>query len=317
MQLRTPLCDLLGIEYPIIQGAMAWIAGGRLAAAVSEAGGLGVIGTGDGDRAWLEKEIDLVHQYTQKTFAVNLMLVSPHVEEIVDLVIKAEVPVVTTGGGNPGRYLERLKNAGIKVLPVVASQALARRLSRLGADAIIAEGSESGGHIGEMTTMALVPMLADVIEVPVVAAGGIADGRGLMAALALGAQGVQMGTRFICAQECNVHSRYQEKVIKAGDRDTVVCGLSTNHPVRAIHNRFTREYLQQEFSGCNREELEKLGKGRYSRAAFDGDIDEGSVLAGQICGLVKQVEPAAAIVNELITDALRVKQQMEDIKCHV
>lgn len=316
MQFKTPLCDLLGIEYPIIQGAMAWIAGGRLAAAVSEAGGLGVIGTGDGDRAWLEKEIDLVHQHTQKPFAVNLMLVSPHVEEIVDLIIQAEVPVVTTGGGNPGRYMERLKNAGIKVLPVVASQALARRLSRLGADAIIAEGGESGGHVGEMTTIALVPMLVDAIEVPVVAAGGIADGRGLMAALALGAQGVQMGTRFICAQECNVHPRYQERVIKAGDRDTVVCGLSTNHPVRAIHNRFTREYLKQEFSGCNREELEKLGKGRYSRAAFDGDINEGSVLAGQICGLVKQVEPAAAIVNEVIADALRVKQQLEDIECH-
>jgi enoyl-[acyl-carrier protein] reductase II len=316
MQFKTPLCDLLGIEYPIIQGAMAWIAGGRLAAAVSEAGGLGVIGTGDGDRVWLEKEIDLVHQHTQKPFAVNLMLVSPHVEEIVDLVIKAEVPVVTTGGGNPGRYMDRLKDAGITVLPVVASQALGRRLSRLGADAIIAEGGESGGHVGEMTTMALVPMLVDAIEVPVVAAGGIADGRGLMAALALGAQGVQIGTRFICAQECNVHPLYQERIIKAGDRDTVVCGLSTNHPVRAIHNRFTREYLKHEFSGCNREELEKLGKGRYSRAAFDGDINEGSVLAGQICGLVKQVEPAAAIVNELIADALRVKQQLEDIECH-
>lgn len=296
---------------------MAWIAGGRLAAAVSEAGGLGVIGTGDGDRAWLEKEIDFVQQHTPKPFAVNIMLTSPYVEEIIDLVIAAEVPVVTTGGGNPGRYIDRLKNAGIKVLPVVASQALARRLSRLGADAIIAEGVESGGHVGEMTTMALVPMLVDAVAVPVVAAGGIADGRGLMAALALGAQGVQMGTRFICAQECNVHPRYQERVIKAGDRDTVVCGLSTNHPVRAIHNRFTREYLKREFSGCSREELEMLGKGRYSRAAFDGDVIEGSVLAGQICGLVKKVEPAAAIVNEVIADALRVKQQLEDIECHV
>lgn len=317
MQFKTRLCDLLDIEYPMIQGAMAWIAGGRLAAAVSQAGGLGVIGTGNEDRAWLEKEIDFVRQHTSKPFAVNLMLVSPHVEEIVDLVVKARVPVVTTGGGNPGRYLERLKSADIKVLPVVASQALARRLSRLGADAVIAEGSESGGHVGEMTTMCLVPMVVDAVDVPVVAAGGIADGRGLIAALALGADGVQLGTRFVCAQECDVHPLYQEKIIKARDRDTVICGMSTSHPVRAIHNRFTREYLQLEASGDKRELLEEMGKGRYPRAAVEGEVDEGTVLAGQICGLVKKVQPAADIVNEIIKDALEVRQRVGDISCQL
>ncbi len=314
MRFRTRLCDLLNIEYPIIQGAMAWIAGGRLAAAVSEAGGLGVIGTGDGDRAWLEREIELARRRTQKPFAVNLMLASPHVEEIVDLVIKAQIPVVTTGGGNPGRYMESLKNAGIKVLPVVASLALARRLSRLGADAIIAEGSESGGHVGEMSTMCLVPMVVDAVDGPVVAAGGIADGRGVMAALALGAEGVQLGTRFVCAQECDVHPLYQEKIIKARDRDTVV---STLHPVRAIHNRFTREYLKLETAGGNRELLEEMGRGRYPRAALQGEVNEGTILAGQICGLVNQVQPAADIVNEIIKDAIAVRQRMEGISCRL
>jgi enoyl-[acyl-carrier protein] reductase II len=317
MRFRTRLCDLLNIEYPIIQGAMAWIAGGRLAAAVSEAGGLGVIGTGDGDRAWLEREIELARRRTQKPFAVNLMLASPHVEEIVDLVIKAQIPVVTTGGGNPGRYMESLKNAGIKVLPVVASLALARRLSRLGADAIIAEGSESGGHVGEMSTMCLVPMVVDAVDGPVVAAGGIADGRGVMAALALGAEGVQLGTRFVCAQECDVHPLYQEKIIKARDRDTVVCGQSTLHPVRAIHNRFTREYLKLETAGGNRELLEEMGRGRYPRAALQGEVNEGTILAGQICGLVNQVQPAADIVNEIIKDAIAVRQRMEGISCRL
>jgi len=317
MQLKTRLCELLNIEYPLIQGAMAWIAGGKLAGAVSEAGGLGVIGTGDGDRAWLNKQIKIAREQTKKPFAVNLMLTSPHVEEVIEEIISSKVPVVTTGGGNPGRYMERLKNAGIKVLPVVASQALARRLSRLGADAIIAEGNESGGHVGEMNTMCLVPMIVDAVDVPVIAAGGIADGRGLIAALALGAEGAQLGTRFICAEECEVHPKYQEKVIKARDRDTVVCGLSTSHPVRAIHNRFTREYLQLEASGNKRELLEEMGKGRYPRASLHGDVDEGSVLAGQICGLVKRVEPAVAIVNDIISGAIEVKKKLEDIPCHV
>lgn len=317
MKLQTCLCELLNIEYPLIQGAMAWIAGGKLAAAVSEAGALGVIGTGNGSADWLKQEIDSACSGTDKPFGVNLMLASPFIEEIIDLVIASKVPVVTTGGGNPGRYMDKLKDAGIKVMPVVASQTLARRLTRLGADAIIAEGSESGGHVGEMTTMCLVPMLVDAVDVPVVAAGGIADGRGFMAALALGAAGIQMGTRFICARECNAHPLYQEKIIKAGDRDTLICGLTTNHPVRAIHNRFTRQYLQAEASGASREELDKLANGRYPRAAMQGEVNEGTLLAGQVCGLVKKVEPAAAIVEDMVRDVLQVKQRLEGLSCHV
>ncbi|MDD2619165.1 MAG: enoyl-[acyl-carrier-protein] reductase FabK [Syntrophomonadaceae bacterium] len=315
MYFKTKLCDLLNIEYPLIQGAMAWIAGGRLAAAVSRAGGLGVIGASGAQRDWLKLEIDIVRQLTSKPFGVNLMLAAPNIDELVELIIEEQVPVVTTGGGNPGPYIEPLKQAGIKVIPVVASVALARRLSRLGADAIIAEGTESGGHIGEMTTMCLVPMVADAIEVPVIAAGGIADGRGFMAAIALGAQGVQLGTRFICAEECNVCDAYREKVIKAKDRDTVVCGQTTGHPVRAIHNRFTREYLKLEKTGTSKEELEELGRGRYSAAAIEGRVDEGSVLAGQICGLVKKVQSAEEIVFDIINDACYVKDLLGGISC--
>ncbi len=313
--LKTELCDLLSIKYPLIQGAMAWIAGGRLAGSVSAAGGLGVIGAGSADTTWIKKEIDIVRQTTKNPFAVNLMLTSPYIEEVVELVIKEKIQVVTTGGGNPGRYIEKLKNAGIKVIPVVAAVALARRLSRLGADALIVEGTESGGHVGEMTTMSLVPMVVDVVDVPVIAAGGIADGRGVAAAMSLGAKGVQVGTRFICSQECNVHPSYQQKVLKARDRDTVVCGTTTGHPVRAIHNKFTREYLNQERLGTSKEELEELGKGRYPAAAVEGKIDEGSILAGQICGLVKEVQPAAEIVSNIINDACRVIKRLGDIEC--
>ncbi|MGI5912514.1 MAG: nitronate monooxygenase [Syntrophomonadaceae bacterium] len=316
MQFRTELCDLLDIEYPLIQGAMAWIAGGKLAAAVSEAGGLGIIGTGDADRAWLQKQINIIRQNTSKPFGVNLMLTSPNTDDIVEEVINSKVPVVTTGGGNPGRYIEKLKDAGIKVLPVVASQALALRLTRLGADAVIAEGEESGGHIGQIATMCLVPMLVDVLDVPVIAAGGIADGRGLVAALALGAVGVQVGTRFICSPECDVHPLYQQKVLKARDRDTVVCGLSVSSPVRAIRNHFTREYQQAEAEGASKEVLNQMGKGRYRRAAQDGDIDEGTLLAGQISAMVKQIEPAGDIVRDIIKGAIEVKKRVEGIQCH-
>lgn len=315
MLFKTALGDLLNIEYPLIQGAMARIAGGDLAAAVSSAGGLGVIGASGAEPAWIKQEIEQVRRLTAKPFGVNLMMASPGIEKVIELIIREEVPVVTTGGGNPGPYIEKLKTAGIKVIPVVASVALARRLSRLGADAVIAEGTESGGHIGEMTTMCLVPMVVDAVEVPVIAAGGIADGRGFMAAMALGAQGVQIGTRFICAQECNVHPDYQQRVIKAKDRDTVVCGQTTGHPVRAIRNRFTREYLKSEKLGASPEELEKLGQGRYPAAAVEGRIDEGSVLAGQICGLVTRLQPAAEIVDDIICDACRVKGILGGIQC--
>lgn len=311
---NTRVSNLLGIEYPLLQGAMAWIAGGRLVAAVSEAGAMGVIGTGSMDAQWLKEQIDIVRNLSSKPFAVNLMLTSPYINEVVKLTIKEKIPAVTTGGGNPGPYMPALKMAGIKVIPVVASLALAKRLERLGADALIAEGMESGGHIGEMTTMCLVPMLADVVEIPVIAAGGIADGRGLMAAMALGAEGVQVGTRFICASECDVHKDYQEKVIMARDRATRVCGVRTGHPVRAVHNKFTRQYLEAELSGNSKHFLEELGRGRYPAAARFGQIDEGSVLAGQIAGLVNKVQPAAEIVADIISDAIKVKQRLEGTK---
>jgi len=313
--LKTEICNLLSIKYPLIQGAMAWIAGGRLAGAVSSAGALGVIGAGSADTTWITKEIDIARKTTDRPFAVNLMLTSPYIEEVVELVIKERIPVVTTGGGNPGRYMEKLKNAGIKVIPVVASVALARRLSRLGADALIVEGTESGGHIGEMTTMTLVPMVVDAVDVPVIAAGGIADGRGIAAALALGAEGVQVGTRFICSPECDVHPSYQQKVLKARDRDTVVCGTATGHPVRAIRNKFTREYLTRERMGTSKEELEELGKGRYPAAAVEGKIDDGSILAGQVCGLISEVQPAGEIISGIIKDTLSVIRRLGDKEC--
>lgn len=310
MNLHTEICDLLNINYPLLQGAMAWIAGGRLAGAVSEAGGLGIIGTGDADREWLTRQINIVRETTSNPFGVNLMLTSPHVEEVIEVIIDKQVPVVTTGGGNPGRYLQRLKDAGIIVIPVVSSVALAKRLSRLGADAIIAEGTESGGHVGEMTTMCLIPMVVDAVTVPVIAAGGIADGRGIIAAMALGAAGVQMGTRFICATECDVHPLYQQKIVKSKDRDTVVCGISTGHPVRAIHNSFTRLYTTAEKKQTPMEQLMELGRGRYSAASVKGDLDNGSILSGQICGLVHCIEPAAKIIEDIMKEASLVRQQL-------
>ena len=310
---KTKITERLNIEYPLLQGAMAWIAGGKLAGAVSAAGGLGVIGAAGSNPVWIKEQIDLVRQVTERPFAVNLMLAAENIDAVIDTVIAEQVPIVTIGGGNPGKYIEPLKAAGAKVIPVVASVALAKRLERLGVDAFIAEGTESGGHIGEMTTMALVPMIVDAVSVPVIAAGGIADGRGFIAALALGAEGVQIGTRFICAEECNAHPNYQQRVIRAKDRDTVEAGRSTGHPVRAIRNQFTREYLQAEKAGTSNEDLQALGKGRYPMAAIDGNIDEGSVLAGQICGLVNKIEPAAAIVADIIQGAELVQKRIGGI----
>ncbi|HEX3011273.1 MAG TPA: DUF561 domain-containing protein [Syntrophomonadaceae bacterium] len=310
MNLNTQICDLLNIEFPILQGAMAWIAGGSLAGAVSEAGALGIIGTGDADPDWLRQQINTVRSISNKPFGVNLMLTSPHVKEIIEVIVKEQVPVVTTGGGNPGRFLSALKDAGITVIPVVSSVALAKRLSRLGADAVIAEGTESGGHIGEMTTMCLVPMVVDAVNVPVIAAGGIADGRGFLAAMALGASGVQIGTRFICAAECGVHPDYQKKIINSKDRDTVVCGATTGHPVRAIHNSFTRSYANAEKQGMSAEQLMEMGRGRYPAASVRGDLDNGTVLAGQICGLIHDVQPAAVIIQNIVKEAGLIKQQL-------
>lgn len=307
---HNDLCERLDIKYPLLQGAMAWIAGGRLAAAVSEAGGLGVIGAAGADSAWMQREIKKARELTSRPFGINLMLASSNVEMQIDTVIQENVPIVTTGAGNPGKYMDRLKSAGIKVIPVVSSVALAKRMARLGVDALIAEGAESGGHIGDMSTMCLVPMVVDAVEVPVIAAGGIADGRGFVAALALGASGVQVGTRFICAEECDVHPNYQQKIIKARDRSTVVCGASTGHPVRAIHNSFTWLISSSEKDGASKEELERMGRGRYPRAAVDGDVEEGTVMAGQICGLVSKIQPAAVIASEIMAEAGQVKKRL-------
>ena len=293
---------------------MAWMATGKLAGAVSEAGALGIIAAGSADADWLQKEIAAVRKITDKPFGVNVMLISPYAEEIIEVVIQEKVPVVTTGAGNPGRYLTRLKETGCRVIPVVASVALARRLARQGADALIAEGSEAGGHIGETATMCLVPMVVDAVEIPVIAAGGIADGRGAAAAFALGAEGVQMGTRFICAQESPAPVAYKEKVIHCRDRDTVVCGMSTGHPVRVIKNLFSRHYQVVERDGLPPAQLEKMGAGKYP-AALKGDIENGSLLAGQCAGLVGKVEPAAAIVEDVMERAEKILREVGEKIC--
>lgn len=315
MRLHTSICDLFGIEYPIIQGGMAWIAGGRLAAAVSEAGGMGTIGSGNSPASWLQQEIRIAREITSRNFAVNLVLTSPYLEENLAVIFKEKIPVVSTGAGNPGPFMAKFKEAGIKVVPVVAAVALAKRLERLGADALVVEGMESGGHVGEMTTMCIVPMVADEVSIPIVAAGGIADGRGVAAAFALGALGAQLGTRFICAQEANVHIAYQEKVIKTRDRGTVVCGVTTGHPVRAVQNAFTREYLKAERGGADSETLMHLGTGRYPLAAVQGDVEQGSIMAGQIAGLVKKVQPAAEIVQEIMAETVQVLHKLGGMPC--
>lgn len=308
--ISTRVSKMLGIKYPLFQGAMAWIATGELAGAVSEAGGLGIIGTGSSDAGWLQTEITKARAITDKPFGVNLMLLSPHIEKIVETVVKEKVPVVTTGAGSPGKYISLLKNAGCKVIPVVSSVALARRLARQGADAIIAEGMEAGGHIGEITTMCLVPMVSAAVEIPVIAAGGIADGRGAAAAFSLGAEGIQLGTRFLCAEECPVHPDYQERIIRAQDRDTMICGLTTGHPVRVLKNKFSRYYLAKEREGCSPEELNTLGAGKYPAAVVNGDIENGSLLAGQISGLINSKEPAATIVQNVMAEAENILKRL-------
>ncbi len=301
----TRITKLLNIKYPLLQGGMAWIATGKLAAAVSKAGGLGVIAAGSADLCWLQREIQVIKSITDQPFGVNIMLTSPYLEEIIDLVIKEKVPVVTTGAGSPGKYIPILKDAGCRVIPVVASVGLARRLERQGADALIAEGTEAGGHIGETTTMCLIPMVVDSVDIPVIAAGGIADGRGAAAALTLGAEGVQMGTRFICAIESPAHKDYKDKVIKCRDRDTIVCGVSTGYPVRVIKNHFSQLYLSKEREGMAVAELEKIGAGKYP-AAFQGDVTNGSILCGQCAGMVKKIEPAGDIVRDVMEAAVKI-----------
>ncbi|MGB9858034.1 MAG: enoyl-[acyl-carrier-protein] reductase FabK [Dictyoglomaceae bacterium] len=308
--IKTVICDLLNIKYPILQGGMAWVATAELASAVSNAGGLGIIGTGNADPLWVREEIRKTRFLTDKPFGVNVYFLSPYAEEVMEVVIEERVPVVTTGAGNPGKFIPKLKERGIKILPLVSSVALAKRLERLGVDALIAEGMECGGHIGEITTMALVPQIVDTVKIPVIAAGGIADGRGFVAALALGAQGIQMGTRFIASTECKVHENYKREILRAKDRDTVVTGASTGHPVRVIFNKLAKEFLEMEKKGALREELEKFGTGKLRSAVIDGDIEYGSLMAGQISGLINEIKPVKEIIEGIIKEAVEIMNRM-------
>ncbi|MDR2610120.1 MAG: enoyl-[acyl-carrier-protein] reductase FabK [Clostridiales Family XIII bacterium] len=297
------ICKLLGIRYPIIQGGMAWVADHHIAAAVSNGGGLGLIAAGNADAEFVRGEIRKARELTDKPFGVNIMLLNPAVDEIMALVREERIAAVTTGAGNPGKYVAGLKEAGVKVLPVVASVALAVRMERAGADAVIAEGTEAGGHIGELTTMVLTPQVADAVEIPVVAAGGVADGRGVAAAVMLGAKGVQVGTRFLAAHECNISQAYKDMVLKAKDTDTVATGRSTGHPVRILKNRMAKEVLSLEKTGIDPEEFENRLAGTLRMAVKDGDVVHGSVMAGQSAGLVKKEQTAAEIIEEMFTEA--------------
>lgn len=301
--------ELLGIRYPVIQGGMAWVATWELASAVSNAGGLGLIGVGGADVSWVEEQIRQMKAHTDQPFGVNLMLMNPQADEIAELLARERIEVITTGAGNPGKYMARWKESGAKVIPVVASVAMARLMERAGADAVVAEGTESGGHIGQATTMTLVPQVVDAVHIPVIAAGGIADARGFAAALMLGAAGVQMGTRFVVAQESIVHQAYKDRIIKAKDIDSEVTGRSTGHPIRVLRNQMTREYLKMEENGASMEELERLTLGALRKAVVDGDIVNGSVMAGQIAGLIHGSGTCEEIITEIITGAEKLLNQ--------
>lgn len=301
--MKTRICDLLGIEYPIIQGGMAWVATYELAAAVSEAGGLGIIGAGGAPASWVREQIRQAKKATDKPFGVNLMLMNPEADQIAQIIAEEKVKVVTTGAGNPGKYIQMWKDAGVKVIPVVASVALAKLMERGGVDAVIAEGMESGGHIGKATTMTLVPQVADAVEIPVIAAGGIGDGRGFAAAMMLGAEAVQMGTRFVTAKECTVHENYKQKIIKAKDIDSEVTGMANGHPIRVLRNQMTKAYLKMEKEGASLEELEKMTLGSLRKAVVEGDVTSGSVMAGQISGLIKKEETCKEIILDVMQGA--------------
>lgn len=301
--MKTRVSERLGIAYPIIQGGMAWVAEHHLAGAVSAAGGLGLIGAASAPAEWVRQEIRKVREMTDRPFGVNIMLMSPYAREVAQVVAEEKVPVVTTGAGNPEPYMPLWKEAGVKVIPVVASVALARRMERLGADAVVAEGCESGGHIGETTTMNLVPQVADAVSVPVIAAGGIADGRQMAAAFMLGAEAVQVGTRFVASTEALVHENYKNRVVKAGDTDTVVTGRSHNHPIRSLRNSMTREYLKMESEGRPFEELEQMTLGSLRRAVQEGDVVHGSVMCGQSAGLVHEIMSCEEIMKQMTEQA--------------
>lgn len=300
--MRSRICEILNIEHPIFQGGMAWVATYQLAAAVSNAGGLGLIAAGNADAEYVRGQIRKAKEMTDKPFGVNVMLLSPFVDDVMKVIIEERVPVITTGAGNPGKYIKALKEVGTKVFPVVPSVALAKRMEKEGVDGLIAEGTESGGHIGELTTMAIVPQIVDAVNIPVIAAGGIADGRGMVAAFALGAEGVQIGTRFICSDECTAHQNYKEAIINAKDRDAVATGRSTGHPVRCLKNKLTRKFEELEESGAPKEEIEKLGAGALRKAVVEGDMQYGSVMSGQIAALIKDIKPCKVIIEDLIKE---------------
>ena len=311
--MKTRITELLQIEAPVIQGGMAWVAEHGLAAAVSNAGGLGIIGAASAPPEVVREEIRKCKELTDKPFGVNVMLLNPNADEVAKIVVEEGVRVVTTGAGNPGKYMELWKSAGVRVMPVVASVAMAKLMERAGADAVVAEGMESGGHIGSTTTMALVPQVADAVEIPVIAAGGIADGRGLAAAFMLGAEGVQLGTRFVASTESIVHRNYKEKIMKAKDIDSVITGASTGHPVRSLRNQMTREYLELEREHADFMELEKLTLGSLRKAVIDGDTVHGTLMAGQIEGLIHEEKTCAQIIEELLGTAQKAWSGMESM----
>lgn len=310
--MKTAITELLKIEAPVIQGGMAWVAEHCLAAAVSEAGGLGIIGAASAPAQWVREQIRLVKEKTEKPFGVNIMLMSPYADEVAKVVVEEQVPVVTTGAGSPEKYMKMWKEARIKVIPVVASVALAKRMERCGADALVAEGTEAGGHIGENTTMVLVPQIADAVKIPVIAAGGVADGRGMAAAFMLGAQGVQIGTRFVASVEAQVHENYKNYIVKAKDIDSRVTGRSTGHPVRALRNQMTKLYLEKEQEGVPFEELELLTLGSLRKAVVDGDVVNGSVMAGQSAAMIHDILPCKEIIEKLLAQAEEVMKGMGD-----
>lgn len=311
--MKTRITELLGIEYPVIQGGMAWVATAELAAAVSNAGGLGLIAAGGAPADIVREQIKKARSLTDEPFGVNVMLMSPFADDIMNMLLEEKPSVVATGAGNPAKYIPALKEAGIKVMPVVASVAIAVKMERSGADAVIAEGTEAGGHIGELTTMVLVPQVADAVNIPVVAAGGIADSRGTAAAFALGADGIQVGTRFICSEECIAHENYKNAILKAKDRDAVVTGRSGGAPVRALKNKLTKEYTRLEKEGASFEEIEALGVGGLRRAFEDGDVENGSLMAGQSAAMVNSILPCREIVEDLFKDVVKLADNVKTL----
>jgi enoyl-[acyl-carrier protein] reductase II len=312
--IRTPLCDLLSIKYPIVLGGMAWVGTAELAAAVSNAGGLGIVGGGNAPTEEVAREIRLAKELTDKPFGLNIPLaISEYADEIVGLCIEEGVRIVVIGAWRPGNHIARLKEAGITVISVIASVALAKRLERQGVDALVAEGMESGGHIGDVATMPLIPQVVDAVSIPVIAAGGFADGRGLVAALALGAQGIQMGTRFICTTECTVHDNYKQAILKARDRSTITTGHSLGHPVRALKNPMVHEFEELERRGISEEEIIEFGTGKLRRAAIEGDVTNGSVMAGQIAGMINDIVPVKELIERIVAEAEEITGQLQGV----